>query len=148
FQFTPPGTDLVYLLFFRIFGPSIWVTNLVVLCVGVLFAWACFRVASTILGRVGAGLASLLCLMSLYVVLLDGTPACFILLAVLAGIDVLFRGATLRNLAFAGGLFGIASFFTQTRGVFALLGVVAWLLATRHDATRPQGKMARKLAFL
>src|ERR1700739_422715 len=35
FQFTPPGADLIYLGFFKLFLPHIWVTNAIVLAVGV-----------------------------------------------------------------------------------------------------------------
>jgi hypothetical protein len=34
FQSTPPGTDLVYLGVFKVFGARIWVTNLIVLALG------------------------------------------------------------------------------------------------------------------
>ena len=35
FQFTPPGTDLLYAALFKLFGPRVWVTNAAVLALGV-----------------------------------------------------------------------------------------------------------------
>src|SRR5258708_5510308 len=37
FQFTPPGVDLVYWSAFELFGPRIWVPNLVVMVLGLVF---------------------------------------------------------------------------------------------------------------
>ena len=48
FQFTAPGTDLIYLGTFHLFGPRIWVPNLVVFALGVLLCWICLRIASRI----------------------------------------------------------------------------------------------------
>src|SRR4051794_87354 len=45
FQYTPPGTDLVYAVWFKIFGSRIWVTNAVVLSLGVLSTLLCFSLS-------------------------------------------------------------------------------------------------------
>lgn len=58
FQYTPPGTDFVYLSFFKLFGPYVWVTNVIVLALGVALTWICFSVASEIMQRRSALLAS------------------------------------------------------------------------------------------
>src|SRR5207245_9270339 len=34
FQFTPPGTELVYLSLFRLFGPRVWIPNFMLLLLG------------------------------------------------------------------------------------------------------------------
>src|ERR1700684_2102819 len=49
FQFTPPGTDLFYLVMFKLFGPYIWVTNMSVLVLGVALTWICYEVAGEIM---------------------------------------------------------------------------------------------------
>src|SRR5690242_19100818 len=60
FQFTPPGTDLIYLGLFRVFGLYVWVTNLMVFALGLALCWVCFSLASEILERRLAALATFL----------------------------------------------------------------------------------------
>src|SRR6266568_1050505 len=60
FQFTPPGTDLFYFVLFKLFGPRIWVTNMVALGLGVALCWACFSISSQIMARGTALLGTLL----------------------------------------------------------------------------------------
>src|SRR3569833_313577 len=49
FEFTPPGTDLIYLCAFELFGPRIWVAYLIVLLLGISLSWLCWRIASSIM---------------------------------------------------------------------------------------------------
>lgn len=49
FQFTPPGTDLVYDAFFKVLTPHVWVTNAIVLALGVLSCWVCFSLSLEIM---------------------------------------------------------------------------------------------------
>jgi hypothetical protein len=51
FQFTGPGTDLVYLTAFHLFGPRIWVPNVTVLILGVVLCWIRLRIAKMIGSR-------------------------------------------------------------------------------------------------
>src|SRR5215471_21478261 len=57
FQFTPPGTDLFFFALFEWFGPRIWVTNAVILGLGVTLCWACLTIARQIISRWSALLA-------------------------------------------------------------------------------------------
>src|SRR5579859_4686035 len=57
FQFTPPGTDLIYRGAFGLFGSRLWVTNLVVLLLGIALCGVCLRIARQILPRARASLA-------------------------------------------------------------------------------------------
>jgi hypothetical protein len=59
-QYTPPGTDLVYLLLFRLFGLRLWVTNVVVLALGLAFVWLVYSISRKILPVGYAVLASAL----------------------------------------------------------------------------------------
>src|SRR6516225_6596848 len=60
FTMRPPGTSLLYASLFRLLGPQIWVTNLVVLALGVSLTWLCFKIASRIMEHRFALLAALL----------------------------------------------------------------------------------------
>jgi hypothetical protein len=73
FQFTPPGTDILYFLAFKTFGPRIWVTNAIVLCLGVILVWLCYRIARTLVDSTAAALASGLFLVVIYAKLLNAT---------------------------------------------------------------------------
>src|SRR4051812_46690304 len=128
FQITPPGTDLVYLGAFQLFGPRIWVTNLVVLVVGISLCWLCFRVARSIMKPAQAALAAALFTIFFYGKMLNGTHHAFSMLAVMAALAVVVEGKTATRLAFAGVFLGAASFFTQTAGAFVALGIAAYLI--------------------
>ncbi len=130
FQFTPPGTDLVYLGLFKLFGPSVWVTNATVLALGVALCWLCFAIAGEIMDRQSAMLATIFFLVIVYGKLLNGTHHWFSVLAIMGAIKV-SQGATrpARTLG-AGALLGLASFFTQTHGAVSLLAFVLFLALT------------------
>src|ERR1051326_8864119 len=91
FQFTPPGTDLVYLALFKLFGLRVWVTNATVLVLGVALCWVCFAVAREIMARGPAVLATLLFLTLIYGRLLNGTHHLFSLLIVMCAVKVGMR---------------------------------------------------------
>jgi hypothetical protein len=127
FQFTPPGTDLLYLGLFKLFGPSVWVTNATVLALGVALCWLCFALASEIMERRSAMLATTFFLVLVYGRLLNATHHWFSVLAIMGAVKIYAGGTnTARTLA-AGAVLGLASFFTQTHGAVALLAFVLFL---------------------
>jgi hypothetical protein len=132
FQFTPLGTNLVYLAFFHLFGPRIWVTNLAVLFLGLALFWICFELAKQLMERNLALLAAFLFLVLAYGGRLDATHHWYSALVALCAIRVLMPRRTLPRIALAGTLFGVASFFTQTVGV---AGTIALLLALAWENT-------------
>jgi hypothetical protein len=127
FQFTPPGTDLLYLGLFKFFGLSVWVTNATVLVLGVALCWFCFAIAAEIMDLQSALLATIFFLVIVYGKLLNGTHHWFSVLAIMGAIKI-SKGATrpARTLG-AGALLGLASFFTQTHGAAALLAFILFL---------------------
>lgn len=135
-EFTPPGTDLIYLAMFRLLGSWIWVANLVVLVLGVALAWLSFRIARSIMGPAQAALAAGLLVALDYGRMLDATHHWFSVLAVMAALAVLLEGKTPARIAVAGILLGVATFFTQTRGPIAALGVGLYLLWDRAPSQR------------
>lgn len=148
FQITPPGTDLLYLGAFQLFGPRIWVPNLVVLVVGSGLCWLCFRVARRIMKPAGAALAAALFTIFFYGKMLNGTHHAFSMLAVMGALAVLTEGTTAMRLALAGTLLGVASFFTQTTGLFAALGIAAYLFWDRFRADAPWSSWLKPQAWL
>ncbi len=148
FQFTPPGTDLVYLAFFKLFGPLVWVPNLIVLILGVLFGWVCFRISISFLKTSRALLAASLFTVFIYGTLLNATHHLFSELAVLGVVAVLMRRKSWTRIALAGMLLGLATFFTQTRGPIAALAIAAYFTWEQLRARGPWSDYFRRLALL
>jgi hypothetical protein len=128
FTMHPPGTGLFYSTLFALFGERVWVTNLAVLVLGVLLCWLSFRIASQIMEEHLALLATWVFLVLVYGKMLNGTHHWFSVLAVMAAVAAVLPRATLWRISLAGSLLGAASFFTQTRGPFALLGFAAFVV--------------------
>ena len=149
FTMHPPGTGLFYSTLFAFFGEKIWVTNLAVLMLGVAACWLCFHIASQIMESSLALLATFLFLVLVYGKLLSGTHHWFSVLAVMGGVATILPNGRLWRIVLAGSLLGAASFFTQTRGPFALVGFaafVAWDWRLRNG--RWPDLLARQLLLL
>jgi hypothetical protein len=127
YEFTPPGTDVVYLIAFKLLGSRIWAPNVVVLVLGTLLTWLCYRISHSIMRPAPAVLAAGLVLILDFGSWLDGTHHWFSVLSVLGAIAVLMPEGMRSRILVAGALCGLASFFTQTRGVAAAIGLVACL---------------------
>ncbi|HWG59869.1 MAG TPA: hypothetical protein VN661_12550 [Candidatus Acidoferrales bacterium] len=136
FQFTPPGTDFFYLTLFKIFGARVWVTNAAILALGVALCWVCLRIASAIMERGLAVLATAVFLVLIYARLQNGTHHWFSALLVLAAVAVAIEGQSTGRMAAAGALLGASCFFTQTHGVMALGAFVLWIAWREWDPTR------------
>jgi hypothetical protein len=148
FEFTPPGTDLLYLGAFTAFGSRIWIPNLVVLLLGTTLCWLCYRVAALIMERGHAALAAALFLVVLFGESLNGTHHWFSTLAVLGAVAILMQGTAPVRIVIAGILLATATFFTQTRGPVAALGIAAYLTAAGFQANEPWRAMLRRPLLL
>jgi hypothetical protein len=129
FQFTPPGTDVLYFVLFRIFGTQIWVTNFVVLVLGLALCCVCQSIARQIMARGPAFLASLLFLVLIYGKLRNATHHWFSLLLILCAVRILMTGVSWLSLILTGTLLGAAAFFTHTHAIgalFAFILLLAW----------------------
>jgi hypothetical protein len=147
-EFTPPGADLTYLGFFRLFGPRVWVPNLVVLLLGVGLCWMCWRIARSLMSRAQALLAVALFVVLVYGKLINGTQHWFSLLAVLGAVAVLMKARTPARLVVAGALLGVATFYVQTRGPLASVGIAGCLALERFRKGEFWSGPVRSLAWL
>jgi hypothetical protein len=127
FQFTPPGTDIVYFVLFRLFGPQIWVTNVVVLALGVALCGICFSIASEIMELELALSATILFLTLIYTRLLNATHHWFSVLIILCAVRVILRSESRARMFSAGCLLGLAGFFSQSHGGAGSVAVILWL---------------------
>jgi hypothetical protein len=130
-QFTPPGTDLVYFALFKLFGFRIWVTNALVLALGVAFSWMCFSLACDLMRRSSALLTTAVFLVLVYGKSQNATHHWFSVLAIMGAVKVTVARLTPRALLLSGALIGIAAFFNQTHGAAALLAFAVFLLWRR-----------------
>lgn len=121
FQFNAPGIDYVYFLAFKLFGVHTWVPTLILLLLGTSLSYVCLYLSRRVMPRRWADLTTALFVVFVYGRGLDATHHWFSLMAILLAIIVLFRERSPWRLAIAGGLLGIAAFFTQTAAAAAWL---------------------------
>jgi hypothetical protein len=148
FQFTPPGTDLVFFSLFRLFGPRLWITNWVVLVLGVVLCWLCFRISLLLMSECGALLASSMFLVLLFGKMLSATHHWFSVLAVTMAVAVLMKIRSPARIMAAGALLGLASFFTQTRGFLVAIGIAVALVFECFNNNEPLGNAIRDILAL
>ncbi len=147
FTFVPPGTDLVYLQVFRLFGIHAWVVQAILIVLGFCLTCAILWVSVGILDGAAALLPGLLFLVFDFTGALDATHHWWCALFVLIAVGTLERGRDRAMLALAGGLCGIATLFTQTQGGLSLLAMALYLVWT-YPSIRPQLSRGKELIAL
>ena len=128
FQLTPPGTDLIYAAFFRVLGTDIWVTNTVVIALGVLMGCVCFSLSRQFMKDPQAALTTGFFLVLIYGKALNATHHWFAVLLVLVAVRINMQRITGTSIALSGALLGLAAFFNQVHGGAAVLGFAVFLL--------------------
>lgn len=139
FQFLPPGTGLFYSLPIKIFGPRLWIPDMTLLLLGLGLALVGIVVARKIMRPGLALLPSAIFLEGIYKNGLDPTHHWFSLLAGCASIAVLMERRTTARIVGAGALAGLATCFTQTRGLAVVIGLglfLWWESARTNEAAR------------
>jgi len=131
FQFTLPGTELVYFMLFKLFGIRTWIANAMLLALGFSLAWLSITISKRIMNGWATILPGLLFLTFAFHNWLDASHHWFSTIAVLTGLTVVIERRSPVRLAGAGALCGLAFFFTQFRGIVAVLGFAVYLLWER-----------------
>lgn len=127
FEFMLPGTQMVYLVAFRLLGVQAWIPNLVLVWLGVGMVWVSVVIARKLWRGWPVFLPGLLFLTFAFRTRPDASHHWYSSLASLAATAVLIEKRTPARLAAAGALCGLASWFTQTRGAAAVLGLLVFL---------------------
>jgi len=128
FQFTLPGTQVFYLLLFKLFGIRAWIPSALWVVLGIGLAWTCVVISKQVLSGASVYLPSLLFLGMAFFTEPDPTHHWFSTLACMVAIAVLMPKRSPSRLAAAGALCGLATLFTQSRGIVAIAGFAAFLL--------------------
>ena len=153
FDFVAPGTDVVYFVLFKIFGVRAWIPNVMAMVLGVGLTGLTVMISRKVLQGVSVFLPGLVFLTFSYRLQLEATHHWYSALAVLVALAVVIEARSPERLAVAGALCGVASFFTQTRGAMAVLGLSVFLLweaRNRKSSTRTllQGELILLSGFL
>ena len=127
FQFMTPGTVLVYFFLFKLFGHRIWIPHLALLFLGLGLAWLGVVIARKLVRPGLALLPSAIFLAGVYKNRLDPTHHWYSLLTALAAIAALVERRTPARIAAAGFFCGLTAWFTQTRGLAAVMGFCVFL---------------------
>lgn len=148
FQFTPPGTELVYLALFKLFGVRAWIPNATLVVLGLSLTWLCVFISRKVLSGLAAYLPGLLFLILAFHPVLDGSHHWFSMLAVTAATALLIEERNPTRVAGAGALCALASFFTQPRGVLAVVGLALFLWWEHRKKPPGGGSLLRSEAVL
>jgi hypothetical protein len=148
FEFLTPGTDLVYALFFKWFGISLWVPNLLMALLAAATALFMTLIAARLLrGFVVAVPALLFTGFALYGAL-DATHHWFSTVPVMAAILILMKDSTYPRVAAAGVLCGVTASFTQNKGAFVLIALAAFLAFQSMPTAAQKGERSRRCLLL
>jgi hypothetical protein len=127
FEFLTPGAPLVYFFLFKIFGPRLWIPDLVLLLLGLALAWLSLVIARKLMRPSVAFLPAAIFLAGVYKNQLDPTHHWFSLLATTAALALLMERRTPARIAAAGLLCGLTACFTQSGGLAVTMGVGVFL---------------------
>ena len=122
FEFSLPGTQVFYLLLFKWLGVHAWIPNAIWVVLGAGLAWTCVVISKQLMSGASVYLPGLLFLGLGFVSEPDPTHHWFSTLACMVAIALLLAKRSPSRLAAAGALCGLATLFTQSRGIVALQG--------------------------
>ncbi len=126
FELTLPGAPAIYFLLLKWFGIHMWIPSAVFVALGVALAFLGWKISSALFEQPLAHLASLLFLAFAFSTERDPTHHWFSGLAVLGALAFVARGWAPKRMIGAGACLGLATLFTQSTGVLAVLGFVAY----------------------
>lgn len=148
FQFTPPGTAIVYFLLFKLFGIRLWLLSLSLIFLGIGLAWLGIVIARKVMRPNLVLLPSAIFLVVVYKNMLDATHHWYSLLMAAAALAVLMERRTTARIAVAGCFCGLATCFTVSRGLAAALGFAAYLWWESRGRREDWRALLKKVAWL
>jgi len=128
FEFLTPGTDLVYAALFRIFGILPWLPNLVMDFLAAYAAWLMTFCAARVVRGPLVTLPAILLMGFVLFGSLDATHHWFSTVLIMTAAAVLMQGSSQFRIALAAVSIGMATSFTQTKGIATAVGLVIFLV--------------------
>jgi hypothetical protein len=144
-EVTFPGVQYFYALVQRTIGVYAWIPKATYLLLGAITAGLIFSIARRVLPGRLPWLAVALYLVGPFFVIPDATHHWFAALFAYAALWIALRATRPRGWAFAGACCAAATWFMQTKGVFVLLALGAFLIWRRRRSSIP---LALELAAL
>ena len=135
-HFTLPGTDVLYMALFKLFGVRAWIPQAVLIVLGGAMVWLITFISKKLLNGSSAYLPGLLFITLPFTSYLDATHHWFSCVAATGALAVLLEKRTNARLMWAGVLLGLATFFTQSM-VLLTAGFALFLVweCRREDQT-------------
>ena len=118
-HFPLPGTDLLYLALFKLFGVRAWIAPAMLVVLGVSITWLSIEISAKVMSGSLVFLPGVLFLTLPFSGFLDATHHWYSTLAGTAALLVVFEKRTNVRLVWSGFLWGIATFFSQSAVVGA-----------------------------
>ena len=150
FELTTPGLEVVDVLTFHLFGLKNWIPHVHVILLGLSTTWLVVVTSRKVIqrGQFYSLLPGFLFLTFAFLPTMIESYRWFSSAAMFAGLAVVMEGRTRWRLAVAGALFGLASFFTQTSGVFATLGLITFTVWEWRKEKSSRRELSQKTAYL
>lgn len=146
-HFTLPGTDVLYMALFRVFGVRSWIAPAMLVLVGSLSMWTLTIISGKLLKNWTAFLPGILFVTLPFAAYLDATHHWYSTLFSLGALAVLIGKRTPARLIWAGILTGLATFFTQSTALVAV-GFALFLLWEARQERQAWNTVIRKEAYL
>jgi hypothetical protein len=125
-HFTLPGTDVLYWGLFRLFGVRAWIPQAMLVLVGLTLCWFSVYISCRLMVGSNVFLPTLLFVTFAFSTYLDATHHWYSAVFTTAALAVLIEQRSTKRIAFAGGLWGIATCFTQSTAL-GILGLAYFL---------------------
>ena len=146
-HFTLPGTDLLYMTLFKVFGVRAWIPQAMLIVLGTSMLALLFFISRKLITGTSYLLPGLLFVTVPFSSYLDATHHWYSAVAATATLAVLLEERSLTRLAWAGILLGIGTFFSQSTGLITV-GFALFLLWEGHREGRTWRLLLKKEAAL
>jgi hypothetical protein len=145
--FTFPGTDVLYLVLFKLFGVRAWIPQVLLLLAGVVSAWLSIKITTKVISGPAVFLPSFLFLTLPFASYLDATHHLFNVLAATCALAVVMEERTAIRLAWAGAFWGVGTCFAQSL-VLGPMALGLFLVWEHHRNKEQRWELFKKATYL
>ena len=146
-HFTLPGTDVLYVVLFKLFGVRAWIPQMMLLLGGVTMIWLSVKISATVMHGPAVFLPGFLFLTLPYTSYLDATHHLYNVLAALAALAAVIEERTETRVAGAGAIWGLGTCFAQSL-VLCPLGFSLFLAWEHHRRKEAPESLLKKEGYL